>query len=178
MLAHRTFEQAHTLDQFLAEYGVGNDAARWAAAQQSVALSAEHEAVVKTFTRELHVFVLAGAWCGDCASQCPIFERFAELAPCLKVRYFDRDADPAVATELAINGGHRVPAVVFFSEDGHEISRYGERTLTQYRKAGQSAAPTPWGVGEGTVAGDWLREFERAHWIARLSPRLRKLHGD
>jgi hypothetical protein len=28
------------------------------------------------------------------------------------------------------------------------------------------------------VVQDWLNEFERVQWILRLSPRLRRLHGD
>jgi hypothetical protein len=60
---------------------------------------------------------------------------------------------------------------VFFSEDGFEVARYGERTLATYRRlAGEATG--------GDVAADWLREFERVQWILRLSPRLRKLHGD
>jgi hypothetical protein len=32
-------------------------------------------------------------------------------------------------------------------------------------------------VQQGVVQ-DWLDEFERVQWILRLSPRLRKIHGD
>jgi hypothetical protein len=28
------------------------------------------------------------------------------------------------------------------------------------------------------VTQDWLDEFERVQWLLRLSPRLRRLHGD
>ena len=74
-----------------------------------------------TFKREMHVLVLAGVWCGDCSSQCPIFERFAELAPVIQLRYLDRDVHADVQQELKINGGNRVPVAVFFSEDGLEV---------------------------------------------------------
>src|SRR4029079_16900530 len=94
---------------------------------------------VGRFTRETNVLVLAGAWCGDCSGQCPTFERFAEVAPVLKVRYLDRDAHPDVQAELQINGGNRVPVVVFFSEDGFEGASYGERTLSQYRSMAAKA---------------------------------------
>jgi hypothetical protein len=130
--------------------------------------------------------VLAGAWCGDCAGQCPIFERFAEAAPVLAVRYLDRDAFPDVQRELQINGGNRVPVAVFFSEDGFEVARYGERTLTAYRRmAGESAGETCGtgiaAAGDPHLAGvvaDWLREFERVQYVLKLSPRLRRLHGE
>src|SRR6185437_13448671 len=85
------------------------------------------------FKRQTHALVLAGAWCGDCSSQCPIFERFAEAAPVIQVRYLDRDEHADVQRELQINGGNRVPVLVFFNEDGQEVSRYGERTLSKYR---------------------------------------------
>ena len=128
-------------------------------------------ALLAKFTRRTNVLVLAGAWCGDCAAQCPIFERFAEAAPTLTVRYLDRDAHPDAQQELRINGGDRVPVAVFFSEDGFEVARYGERTLAAYRRM----------IGEATggdAVSDWLREFERVQWILRLSPRLRRLHGE
>ena len=138
------------------------------------------------FTRRTNVLVLAGAWCGDCVSQCPIFEAFAAAAPVIVTRYLDRDEHAAVQAALQINGGNRVPVAVFFSEDGHEVSRYGERMLARYRQlAGQL-------VGEACATGlvkaddpvqaqviqDWLNEFERVQWMLRLSPRLRKVHGD
>jgi hypothetical protein len=28
------------------------------------------------------------------------------------------------------------------------------------------------------VVADWLREVERVQWVLRLSPRLRRKHGD
>jgi hypothetical protein len=28
------------------------------------------------------------------------------------------------------------------------------------------------------IVQDWLDQFERVQWILRLSPRLRRLHGD
>ena len=101
-------------------------------------------------------------------------------------RYLDRDEHAEVQAALKINGGNRVPVLVFFSEDSHEVARYGERTLARYRQlTGQNTGEV---CGSGTVNGDdpvqvqviqdWLNEFERVQWILRLSPRLRKLHGD
>src|SRR5262249_58816166 len=116
-------------DRFLAEYGNPSDRARWERTRQAVLLADEQRALLKKFTRRTQVLVLAGAWCGDCAAQCPIFERFAETAPVLEVRYLDRDAHPEVQRKLQINGGDRVPVVGFFSEDGFEVARYGERQL-------------------------------------------------
>ncbi len=174
------------LGAFLAKYGTDAHRARWAAARAQTVLSDDDKALLARFTRRTNVLVLAGAWCGDCSAQCPIFERFAEAAPVLVTRYLDRDEHADVQAALQINGGNRVPVAVFFSEDGHEVARYGERTLARYRH--MVAQLTGEGCATGLVKGDdpvrraevrdWLNEFERVQWVLRLSPRLRRLHGD
>jgi Thioredoxin len=184
MLAFDRFHQALPLTDFLAKYGSAADQNRWNVTRQRTSLTDEQTALLKRFTRTMNVFVLAGAWCGDCAGQCPIWEQFAEVAPTISLRYVDRDADAAVRHELAINGGHRVPVAVFFSEDGHEVARYGERTLSTYRRLIAELGGESCGSGIpsqdqlASITQDWLDEFERVQWILRLSPRLRRLHGD
>src|SRR5947208_3270393 len=172
--------------EFLARHGTAAHQDRWRQMSERFALTDEQRSLLKSFTRTTNVLVLAGAWCGDCANQCPAFQHFAEAAPVLQIRYLDRDEHADVQAQLTVNGGNRVPVAVFFSEDGHEVARYGERTLARYRQlVGQLAGE---GCATGLVKGgdpvqravvqDWLDEFERVQWILRLSPRLRRLHGD
>jgi thiol-disulfide isomerase/thioredoxin len=174
------------LPDFLAKYGSDADRAKWQRAAAETRITDAQKQLLGKFTRCTNVLVLAGAWCGDCAAQCPIFERFAEAAPVLVTRYIDRDVHADAQEALRINGGNRVPVAVFFSEDGQEVARYGERTLARYRQlagqlTGESCAT---GIVKGSdpvqaqVVQDWLDEFERVQWMLRLSPRLRKLHGD
>jgi thiol-disulfide isomerase/thioredoxin len=180
------FAEALPYVDFMARFGTPAFDARWRDVSAKVQLTATQRDLLGQFKRETNVLVLAGAWCGDCSGQCPIFDRFAEAAPVLKVRYLDRDAHADVQHELQINGGNRVPVVVFFNEDGQEVARYGERTLSQYRTmaAKQVGASCPTGIvaaGDPLLAQitqDWLDEFERVQWILRLSPRLRQRHGD
>src|SRR5205085_8525470 len=134
MLPFSLFDQALPYEQFLATYGTPADKARWDRTRATVSLTDAQKRLLGTFTRRTNILALAGAWCGDCAAQCPILERFAEVAPVLHIRYLDRDAHPDAQKELQINGGNRVPVVVFFSEDGFEVARYGERTLAAYRR--------------------------------------------
>jgi hypothetical protein len=176
------------LSEFLAKYGTDAHRARWTAAAEQTALTDEQKKLLGTFGRRMNVLVLAGAWCGDCSSQCPIFERFAAAAPPERIvtRYLDRDEHAEAQAILRINGGDRVPVAVFFSEDGFEVGRYGERTLARYRQlVGQltgEVCATGFVKGadpvQRAVVQDWLNEFERVQWILRLSPRLRRLHGD
>jgi hypothetical protein len=171
---------------FLARYASDGQRQRWQRVFDEVKLTAAQRELLGAFQRSMNVLCLAGAWCGDCIGQCPIFEHFAAAAPVIQVRYIDRDDRADAQRELQINGGNRVPVLVFFSEDGYEVARYGERTLSKYRRMmrDQTGAACPTGImekGESLLADvtqDWLNEFERVQWLLRLSPRLRQLHGD
>src|SRR5438105_2155369 len=153
---------------------------------EQVRLTAPQRELLAGFRRTMNVLCLAGAWCGDCINQCPIFEHFAAVTPTINVRYIDRDEHADAQRELQINGGNRVPVVVFFSEDGYEVARFGERTLAAYRRLAAEIAGQVLGSGIVTagsaellgVVQDWLDEVERVQWVLRLSPPLRRLHGD
>ncbi|MDZ4821001.1 MAG: thioredoxin family protein [Planctomycetota bacterium] len=175
-----------TYHEFLARHGTADQRLRWGKFFEAVQLTDAQHALLSGFQRTLRVACLAGAWCGDCVNQCPIFQRFAEVTPKLDVRYFDRDTHPDLTAELKICGGARVPVVVFLSEDAQPVGWYGDRTLSKYRQLAReqlgSACPT--GIGPidqsmlAAVTQEWLNEFERAHLLLRLSSRLRTLHGD
>lgn len=186
MNLYAKFAAGLPLGDFLAKHGAAGDRNRWEAVGQKVVLTDEQKRLLGRFRRETHVLVLAGAWCGDCVNQCPVFEHFAAAAPVLKVRYIDRDVHADAQEELRVNGGDRVPVVVFFSEDGQEVARFGDRTLSRYRElmeqqAGESCGSGVVAVNDpvfARVTQDWLDQFERVQWILRLSPRLRRKYGD
>jgi thiol-disulfide isomerase/thioredoxin len=186
MNLYAKFNQGLSYADFLTRHGTEVHRQRWRQLHEQVSLTATQRQLLGAFTRHTYVMVLAGAWCGDCVNQCPIFEHFAAAAPVLTVRYFDRDEHADVQRELQINGGNRVPVVVFFSEDGAEVARFGERTLSKYRQMmrDQTGPSCPTGIvvsGDpllAQVTQDWLNEFERVQWLLRLSPRLRQIHDD
>lgn len=180
------FSEALPYAAFLDRFATPEQRARWDAMHARVRLGAGPSALLGAFKRRMPVLCLAGAWCGDCINQCPIFDHFARAASAIELRFLDRDARPEVREALAINGGRRVPVVVILSEDFQEVSRYGDRTLSTYRRLAASqlgpACPTglvpPEAEALDQVVADWLGEFERAQLILRLSPRLRQKHGD
>ena len=150
------FEQGLLYRDFLAKYGNDEQIARWNVFHSSVQLTATQQELLQGFKREMKVLVVAGAWCGDCVNQCPIWEHFVDESSQIHVRYFDRDDNPDLADELSMCGGRRVPAVLFLSEDG----KPPDQSLTEQ------------------VVQDWLNEFERMQLMLRTSTRLRELHGD
>ncbi|MFM7207305.1 MAG: thioredoxin family protein [Planctomycetaceae bacterium] len=172
--------------EFLGRHATPDQRDRWAAVHAKVALSPAQQALLGGFVRRMPVLVLAGAWCGDCVNQCPIFDHFQRAAPAaIDVRFLDRDALPEIAAHLRVCGGQRVPVAAFFSEDFAPILFYGDRTLAAYRAAAAqcgtscpSGAVAPPADALAAAAADWLDEFERVHHILRLSARLREKHGD
>jgi hypothetical protein len=173
-------------NDFLITHGTEEHRRRWAELHARIKLTDAQRGLVASFQREMKVLCLAGAWCGDCVNQCPIFDHFTRVNERIVIRYFDRDTYPELAAELKVCGGARVPVVVFASEDGYEVGRYGDRTLSKYRKlaADQFGPSCPTGLVPPerhlleSVTQDWLDEFERAQLILRTSARLRQKHND
>lgn len=180
----KAFSDGFPYEAFLMKHGTPKDRDRWATVFAQFQPTAAHASLLSGFVREMNILCLAGAWCGDCVGQCPLLEQFARICSRINLRFLDRDAHPAVAEELRVCGGARVPVVVFLSEDFAECGRYGDRTLSRYRAlAGElSGAACSTGISStvslGDVAEDWLREFERVQLMLRVSPRLRQKHGD
>lgn len=171
---------------FLDKYATDEQRQRWDRFYAQVTLTETQQELLKSFTREMYVFVLAGAWCGDCVNQCPIMAKFAELNPNIKLFFFDRDDHADFSADMTVCGGQRVPAVLFLNEDFQPCGRYGDRTISKYRQmiADMTGAACPTGLIHPEenltrdVIADWLTEFERNQYIMRTSPRLRKKHGD
>lgn len=181
------FEDGLDYTAFLDRYASEKDRPRWDAMHGKVSLSRAQQDLLSSFVREMKVLVVAGAWCGDCVNQLPIFEHFAAANDRIRIRYFDRDDEGELADALSTCGARRVPSVLFLSEDNFVCGRYGDRTLSKYREMGGDllGAACPSGLdveGEGgllaAVTQEWLDEFERIQLMLRTSGRLRKLHGD
>jgi thiol-disulfide isomerase/thioredoxin len=180
------FDVALSYPAFLDRHATPAQRARWDAMHDRVVLEPTQVELLGGFIRRMPVLVLAGAWCGDCVNQCPVFDRFAAASTAIDLRFLDRDARPEVADALSINGGHRVPSVLFLSEEFREVARYGERTLSTYRRlaAEQLGPACPTGLVPPTddatrlSMAEWLDQFERAQLILRLSPKLREKYGD
>lgn len=182
------FNGGFSYQDFLARYGTDEHRRRWSEVHAKVSLSPPQRELLSGFKRQMKLVVMAGAWCGDCVQQCPIFEHFVAAAPAglIATKYVDREADAALAAELSVCGAARVPAVLFLNEDDQPIGRYGDRTLAKYRQmaADQLGPSCPTGIAPppqsllDAVTQDWLNEFERLQLMLRLSPRLRQKHGD
>lgn len=180
------FSTALSYDDFLQSHGSEMDRMKWKLVFDKTKLAESQVDLLGRFKRKIHVFAMAGAWCGDCVRQCPILQRFADQQPLIEYRLIDRDADQQLNQELRICGAARVPQFVFLSEDYEPVGRYGDRTISTYRdmESKLSGAACATGlVGDNdplfnAVVQDWLTELERTQLILRTSPKLRERHGD
>jgi hypothetical protein len=177
---------ALTYRGFLDGYATPDQRKRWDALHARVTLTDGQKTLLASFVRPMPVVCLAGAWCGDCVNQCPIFDHIAAASSVIDLRFIDRDADENVRSALSINGGNRVPVLVWLNEEGQEVSRFGDRTLSRYRELAAThlgpSCPTglvpPDDSATAEVTREWIDEFERVHWILRLSPKYREQYGD
>jgi hypothetical protein len=179
------FSQALPYDQYVAT-GTPTQQERWRAYREIIALSASQRATAIEFTRRLHVLVLSGMWCGDCARQCPMLDLIGSASSVLDIRFLDNQANERVRDELRIHGASRVPVAVFLSEDFFEVGRFGDRQLAAYRRKARTelgdacdagiVPPSPEELNE--ELGQWFEVFEREQLLLRLSPFLRRRHND
>ena len=180
------YDQALPYQAFLDRFGTPAHRERWQAVYERVKVGEAQQALLSGFERQMYLLCLAGTWCGDCVLQCPVLQRLTEATEKIGLRFVDRDDQSALQDALALNAGRRIPVVIFLSEDFQECGRYGERTLSIYRKMAHerlgAACPTgivPPGPDHlADVVADWLEEVERIQLMLRLSPRLRIAHGD
>jgi hypothetical protein len=158
----------------------------WGQHLANARLSPAQQALLGGFTRRMPVLVLTGAWCGDCAVQCPMLGAIAGACPAADVRFLEQESHHALAERVRINSGTRGPTVIWCAEDFEFCSVMGDRTLARYRamaarQLGASCplpgAPVAADEAAATMQG-WIDEFERVQLMLRLSPRLRQLHGD
>jgi thiol-disulfide isomerase/thioredoxin len=163
-----------------------HEQSRWQAVYDRVSLTDEQKELINSWTRKMNVLCMSGAFCGDCVRQGPIIQRIAEASKMIDLRFIDRDSNPDLSERLRIIGGSRVPVVVFLSEDFFEFARFGDRTLSTYRKMAseQLGAACHTGIIPpaeeelAVLSQEWIDIFERPNIAIRLSPMLRERYGD
>ena len=161
--------------------------AAWQAVYEQVKLTEKQRELLAGFKREINVIAVSGTWCGDCVRQGPMLQRIAEASSGqVNLTWLDRDDHIDLQEKVKINGGNRVPVVIFCAEDYELVGWYGDKPLSRYRIAAKQAlgancplpgAPVPQDELDAELQ-DWVDQFERVHLLLRLSGRLRQKHGD
>lgn len=159
---------------------------RWQSFASAIEIAPSQRALLASFKRQMNVLVLSGIWCGDCMRQCPMIDAIEQACPPMTVRYVDNHAMPELRDELRVAGGARVPIAVVLSEDFFEVGRFGDRTLSAYRRKALTELGPACDSGVGlpgtqelrSEIEEWVEMFERCQLVLRLSPALRQRHND
>jgi thiol-disulfide isomerase/thioredoxin len=160
---------------------------RWSQVYDAAQLTDTQKQLVGGFVREMKILIFSGIWCGDCVEQCPLIHKIAQANPGkIELRFVERPRDGELVSELRVNGGSRVPAVLFLSEDNEWCATAGDRTIHRYRAVAlRKLGPLcPTGIVApereelDATLGDWLNEVERVQLMLRLTPRLRQKYQD
>jgi thiol-disulfide isomerase/thioredoxin len=126
------FGRALPYAAFLQAHGTAENRARWKQLYDSVKITAQQTQLLASFRRKMYVLCLSGPWCGDCVNACPIFQRFAEHAHVIDLRFINREHDFAAAQR------GQVPLQI--TAPSHENSRK-TRDLEEPAQAGAAEDP-------------------------------------
>ena len=179
-------EAGKPFDQYI-QTGTEQQCQDWQAVYDQTQLTDAQRNLIGSFVRKINIIALSGIWCGDCVQQGPLFHRIAEANPnAIDLRWLDRDDHSDLQKLVRINGGDRVPVLIFCAEDYELVSWYGDKTLSRYRAVAKrqlgASCPLPGAPVDqdelATMLQDWLDQIERAQLLLRLSGRLRQKHGD
>ena len=178
------YETALEYEQYLVQ-SPSYQAERWLDMAKKIPPVGEGERRrLRGYHRALKVLMVGGVWCGDCVRQGPMIKLIVDACEDeVQMRVIDRDSNIELRDELRIMGATRVPVVVFLTEDFFEAGRFGDRTLTTYRKMaanalpGRALRPSPQDEWASELS-EWVDIFERMLLMTRLSPLLRRRHGD
>lgn len=98
--------------------GTDEQRRRWNQVYDAARLTDAQRQSVGGFVREMKILVFSGIWSGDCVEQCPLIHRITQANPQkIDLRFIERPKEGELIPELRINGGNRVPVVLFLSED-------------------------------------------------------------
>jgi thiol-disulfide isomerase/thioredoxin len=180
------FATALPYERYL-QAGTDEQRRRWGQVYDAAKLTDAQKQLLGGFVRAMKILIFSGIWCGDCVEQCPLFQRIVEAnTGKIDLRFIERPMAGELIPELRINGGSRVPIVLFLSEDDQWCATAGDRTINRYRAiALRKLGPMcPTGIFapekeeiDATLA-DWVNEVERVQLMLRLTPRLRQKYQD
>jgi thiol-disulfide isomerase/thioredoxin len=180
------FDSGLPYDRYV-QTGTDEQRRRWNQVYDAAQLTDAQRQLVGGFVRAMKILIFSGIWCGDCVEQCPLIYRVAEAnTGKIDLRFIERPKDGELPPELRINGGSRVPVVLFLSEDNEWCATAGDRTINRYRALVQRRLGPLCSTGivapdknelDATL-GDWVNEVERVQWMLRLTPRLRQKYQD
>lgn len=123
----RAFKEGIGFSQFVDQAEVHQDVLR--NNYEAYELTDEELAFFQSITEPIDVIVLAHDWCGDVASNLPLFAKIEALTGKLKLHILIRDPDnwDIANAYPAEDGKLRLPTYIFFNKQGEQLGVFIER---------------------------------------------------
>lgn len=123
----RAYAEGITFQQFVEQAEVNQELLR--SNYEAYELTEDDLAVLNALPEPLDVIVLAHDWCGDVASNLPLFAKLEELTGKLRLHILIRDPDnwDIAHAYPAADGKHRLPTYIFLDPAGKQLGTFIER---------------------------------------------------
>ena len=95
---------------------------------KTISVIPEITALIEGLERKCIWFIIAEAWCSDCAQIIPIINKIAEASDHIELKIVLRDENPELMDRYLTNGGKAIPILICINKDTkHEICTWGPR---------------------------------------------------
>ncbi|MHA1975235.1 MAG: thioredoxin family protein [Candidatus Hodarchaeales archaeon] len=146
-ITHSFFQKGMIFEEFIQE-GTKDERERFQLYYRKVEKKFSPEQLRIKLENEVNLLLLATPWCWDSQTNVPIIVRIAENSPKINLSIFNKDKYPFLIDK--INGGEKVPQLLFFSKDYYYLDRWVERPTKTYQLYGELRKELGW-ESEGFV---------------------------
>lgn len=80
---------------------------------------------------KIYLLAVVADWCGDCQRNVPILEHICQSSDFLELKLLKKEDNMDLL--LKINGGEKIPYVMFYSQDGYFSGNWIERSYDSYK---------------------------------------------
>lgn len=78
-----------------------------------------------------YILAIAADWCGDCQRNVPILEHVCQSSDLIELKILKKEDNLDLLVK--INGGEKIPYVMFYSQDGYFCGSWTERSYESYK---------------------------------------------
>ena len=113
-----------------------------------------------------YLLVIVADWCGDCHRGAPILEHIAQSSSHLELRFLKKEDNLDLL--IKVNGGEKIPYVMFYSQDGFFVANWAERSYETYKLISESYKKSNYEFNEEFFKS-YTETFEREKQMAYQS---------
>ena len=135
------YEAGTTFDGFLKE-GTEDEAKRTQLYYSKSTKNFTPEELQINIEHPINLMLVATTWCWDSQTNVPLIVHLADQNPNINLRIFNKNKYPFLIDK--INGGEKVPQLLFYTKDFYYLDRWVERSTLGYKLYADSRKEYGW----------------------------------